>query len=250
MKSKAKSATQTNLSGGWRLLKNSLMDYRLNFKTLGAAVLVAVVINWLIRLGSSAESVAVYQGLWFVFVSCALIWTIRHAGPKQALSLRQIYWAGSGPALKVLIVMGLLALTTVPFSIGAFIFSAIGWLNTTGSAAGQIITGAVWLALGLSSLLFLARLLPALVIATLPDIGPGQAIGLSWRITRGSTWQISARLVAILIYTALIFGLATLIAGFADLESGLGIVVVETMIFAFVLPVFYLWLFKLYRELA
>ncbi len=248
---KTKAAKKTiKLSSGWRLLKSSLADYRLNLKPIGAVVLVAVIANWFIRLSSTAETAAIYQGLWFAFVSCSLIWTIRHTQDKQSPKLSQVYWTGSAATLKLLVVLAVVALSTLPFTIGAFIFSAISWLEVTGSYGGELIAAILWLIGGLLSLLLLARLLPAVIIVTLPDIGPGKAIGLSWRSVKGASWQLSSRLLWFLVYALLIVALISLAFNLFNFNPTLTTATLESAVFILVLPVLYLGLFKLYKELT
>ena len=111
------------LTGAHRLLRYSLRFYRSHWRVLGPVMVAALLVNLLIGWGTAGEVASTYQGLWFGFVSCGLIWSIRHVGGRERPRLGQVYWTGTGPILKFLVVLSVLALASLPFLIGALVFN-------------------------------------------------------------------------------------------------------------------------------
>ncbi len=236
------------LTGAHRALGQSVKFWWRHFKTVGAVAAIALGVNWLLGLASGTGSGG-YRSIWFVMATGAFIWTIRHIGGKATVKWRQAFWSGTAPVLKLVLVILLLALCSLPFSIGTYLFGAIRAL--AGSSWWLVaLSGGVWLALGIVSLLLLARLLPSLVIATLPDVGPGQAIGTSWRISQGVASRIVIRLTTVLVYLLMLVVLITV--GLARVHASVTIIqlVLQVLSFMWLMPISYIWLFRLYKELV
>ena len=237
-------------SSGHKLLKQSVGFIRSNWRLLGGVVLVAVIIYLAIGLLSTGEANTLYKGMWFVFVSTSLIWTLRHSQPntKHRPSVNQAYWTGSASALKLLIILSLIALLSLPFSIGAFIFSTVNFLAVD-SVTADLIASGVWLAFGFLTLVLLARLLMALIIASLPNIIPWRAITLSWQLTRGRTLAVSRRLVVVIAYSLILVLALSLLLSSLPIPLWLVQVKIDLLIFGVIVPFFYVYLWLLYQEL-
>lgn len=248
-KAQKKPKPSARLSGGHQLLRQSLRLLKFNRRLMVQVVLVVVIVNWIISFASSGATASLYQGVWFGFASCALIWAIRHHQVKKA-SLGQAFWVGTAPALKFFVVVSLIGLISLPFSIGSFIFSTINYLAAGTSPVALAIAAAVWLLLGVLSLLLLARLVPALVIVTLPEVRPLAAIRASWRLARGRTLVVAARLLVMFGYVILALLLISL--GLGQLPLGQGLIQALTTLVGvgLVMPLVYAFIFNLYKELA
>lgn len=249
MPKKASPKPSRGLTGAHRLIQQSWRLLNFNRRRMAMVLLVLLVVNWAIRFASSGATSSLYQGVWYGFASCSLIWAIRHHQEKK-LKTAAIYWVGTAPALKFFIVISIVGLVSLPFSIGAFVFSTVNYLSAGTSPLALLLAGGGWVALSILSLLLLARLLPALIVATLPDVGPFTALRLSWRLTKKQTFVVAARLLVLFIYTAAILFLVTLAFSALKLSQNIIQIGTEVVGLGFLLPLFFAYIFLIYKELA
>lgn len=236
------------LVGTYKLLASSLRFWRHYWRILGLVGLVAASVNLLLGLLLSAPVSSVYKGLWFGFVSCSYIWTLRHAGTNININARNSYWQGTAPVLKFYIALAILALAFIPFSIGAFVYLALRTVISN-SFWSQTAASLLWLGLALISLMLLARLISVIMLVTLPDIAPLTALRLSWRASKKRTGAILVRVVLFFVYLAPVLAAA----GFILVKlgsSGLGQILAAVFGYVLLAPLGYIYLFKLYQELT
>lgn len=242
---KAKTA---KLIGAHRLLIDSLRFLRTHLKVIAKVTALAAAVNILIDLGLSSEAVGLYQSIWFVIISCATIWTIRHAEDKQTtVSLTRAYYTGTAPALKFFLTLILVALATLPFSIGAFVYSVVTAVAAGSSVVEQVLAGGLWLALGFASLLLLARIAFALLIVTLPDIRPLQSLRISWQVVKGKANFVVSRLAILFFYIGVVSILVIVGTSFLPLSITIGNAFISVLGSMIALPLAYIYLFKLYK---
>lgn len=241
-------AKQTKLIGPHRLLGDSLKFIKFHWRPLGKVVLAGALINLLLQLASSADMGSVYKSLWFVFYSCAILWTVRHLEDTgTAVSLRAAYYQGTAPALKFFLTLILIGLVSIPFSVGAFIYGTLG--ASAGANPELIGVGLVWLLLGLITIFLLARTLLALVIITLPNITPLESFKLSWRLTKGRANSLAWRLLVPFAYFGLSSLVIVLLASLVKLNT-VPEALVELFLNVTILPLLYIYVYKLYRQLT
>lgn len=234
------------------IIKSSYSFLRLNAKFMGRIVLVALLVNLVLGFVFEEPIRQVYQSLWFVFVSCALIWGIRHSQgskSKKQATLSEAFWDGTAPVLKMLVVLSLLIIATTPFSLGAFIFGTINYLSLD-SVLADVIAVASWLLLAIISLLFISRLLIAPVIVSLPGVGPWQAIVNSWALSRYRTFAIAKRLGMLFAYTVILLGV--LVVGLSTLGASAGLIQIalEILGYGLIMPFIYVYVFMTYKQLS
>lgn len=242
-------AKPVRISGGHKLLATSYRLLSFNWRFLAKVIAIVLIVNLVLRFASSGNTASLYQGVWFGFASCALIWSLRHHQAKK-LRLSQAFWTGTAPALKFFIIVSLVGLVSLPFSIGSFVFSTINYLAAGTSPVALIVAGGIWIVLGILSLLLLARLVPALIVVTLPEIGPGAALKTSWRLSKGQTFVVAARLLVLFVYIIAALLLFSLVAGQLPLSDNLAQGLTEIFGVGLVLPLLYAFIFSLYKELA
>ena len=242
-------ATKTmRITGAHRLLADSLRFMNAYRNVLAKVMVVAAIINIIINLGLSSEAAGLYQSIWFVIISCAVIWTIRHLEDRQVkVTLARAYYTGTAPTLRFFLTLILVALATLPFSIGAFIYSVVSAVISGSTIIEQILAGMLWLALGLASLLLLARTAFSLLIVTLPEIRPIQSLKISWQLVRGKANVIVGRLAVASFYLGLISILVIVGISYLPLSEAIGNSIVSLLGTVFVLPLAYIYLFKLYQ---
>lgn len=232
-----------------QLLKETLVFLKSHWRWLSSFVGVALAINLALTylVGDPA-----YLTVWFVFFGSSLIWSIRHfyvPRAQEAPTLGMAYWQGSAAALKLVVVLSVIAIASTPFSVGAFLYGTVNYL-ALGSLWADFIAAAVWMSLGTISLLLLARLMPALPIVTLPELTPLRALKTSWRLSKGATLAVAKCLlllfgVILLFLTLSSLGLSLLPLSGVWLQLGL-----STLTFGLVMPFFLTYVFILYKKLS
>lgn len=245
---------QTNkkqkLPGAHRQLVQSfkfLIEYR--GLILGTSF-VAVVVNLLLRL-SGAEMAVFYQSIWFVLVLAALVWAVRHAGDKKTnTSIKKAYYNGTAPFLKLILVIFVLSLVTIPLAVGTFLYSAIG-LVTAGSGAWweQAIAIGLWSIFASASLVLLTRLIFAIPIVSLPDTWPVQSLRISWQISKGKTGALVARVLLLVLGSVILIALLSFLLDLASISQGWLQGFIDVISIGFVLPFYVIYIFGFYNNL-
>ncbi len=244
-----KKTAKRGILGAHRILGRSFGFIRTHRKQYLLITLISIAVNLIIQFALSDEAATLYQGIWFIFISGAFIWFIRHSNePKLIGKLSNAFYQGTGPSLKLILSLTLLALSSIPFSLGAFIFSTVQAV-AAGSTAALIISGAVWAILALVTLVLLARLIFALIIVTLPELRPLESFRISWGLTKGITKTVVARLGVFLAYTVILALGLVLLLSLVPLNNTIAEVLVEIFASGIVLPLFYVFLFYLYQEI-
>lgn len=238
------------ISGAFKLIGQSLRLIKANFKSLGKIVLISVFVSSMLQLLLTSDVSSLYQSLWFVFSSCALIWVIRHFSDKQVkLTARGAYYDGTAPALKYFLVTCIVAISTLPFSLGIFIFLTVSNL-ALGALGPIIIAGVVWALLALASVVLLSRWIFALPIVTLPQMRPIESLRISWALTKGQVRSIIVRLGIVLLLMAVLAAVAVVLISVASLSNTVGLMVLGVLSNGIAVPFFYTYLFQLYHELT
>jgi hypothetical protein len=247
---KPKHAKVKVLPSAHKLLLQSIKFYRNHWRTLLPVLALAATINWLLRLPGDA-SAALYQVVWFLFTTSAIIWTIRHSRSAHTkIKLGQAYFTGTAPALKLFLVFSALSLASIPFSIGLFLYSAVGVVSGEAASIGEQAIGiGLWVAFGMVSLYLIARLMFAPLIASLPDMGPTRSLSISWKLSRGNALSLSTKLVVALIYSLLLILVALLVMSFVGLGSGISQLLIEIIIGVLIVPLLLIYLFETYQYL-
>jgi membrane-anchored glycerophosphoryl diester phosphodiesterase (GDPDase) len=206
-------------------------------------------------------------------VLAAFVGSLGNTQSTQALMSQQ---PAEPPNLVLVLLSYLITLAVIPFSLGAISQAAIDLAQGKVVSVRSAFAGVArrYWALVAQTLLFIVALLPLLlclpvaiwlairwsvaVPALLAErIGPIQALGRSWRLTRGSWWRQFGILLLVYLLQATVsgtLGILGLPIGFAipfvpPLVRGAIIVTVYTLAGALSLPVFYLCIVLLYFDL-
>jgi hypothetical protein len=248
---KSKAVKAIKLPGSHRLLKDSLGFGKRNWQAFGGIVLVGVVISFLIRFFLTPDTAVLYQSVWFVFYASTLFWTIQRIDSKQSIpSWRAAFYDGTASALRLFLVLLIVALASIPFSIGGFVFSLTVSLSAANAGlVEQAIFGLIWFLFSLVTLLFLARIALSMVVVTTTPETPWRAIRQSWRLSRGYTNNLLWRLLIPGLYTVVVVALVTLALASIRLDETINQIVVETLAAGVLLPLFFVYLYKIYQLL-
>ncbi len=249
MAEKAKKANKPTMIGAHALLVQSIRIIRLNLGIIIKLAILSTIINVAISVLLKDDLANVYQGLWFTFYSCAILWVNRRiVHGNSNINLREALYDGTSPMLKFLLVSFYVMLCTAPFSLGTFIFLNVNRL-ALGSIFAIIVAGIILLLLSLATIILISRSIFALIVVTLPKIRPMQSLKISWALTKGRSKQIFARLGVVIVYASIIAGVFALLISLTYLSITTALVLLGILINLFITPIFYTYLYQVYREL-
>ncbi len=137
---------------------------------------------------SSGASAGLFQFLWVVVVSLALIWTLRQVYAKQTVRIRDGFYHGVYPLIPVMLVLFVIGAEFIPFIVGGSVFSTV--INNGIATSGLQI--AIWalmfLLLTAISIYLICSSFFALYIACLPDVAPVQALRSARQLVAARRW--------------------------------------------------------------
>lgn len=233
----------SNFRVSWQLFKK-------NSTPLGWLLIITVLVDVLLKTLLSTNLAAVYQTLWLLVVSTALIWILRHLDGKKPVTLRQALYVGTAPIFKFLLIFTVVGLAALPLSVGGWIFSTLRFLAVETNLILDVLFGALYLSFAIISLLLLVRLLPALIIITLPDAMPVASMRASWKLTKGKTFTLSARWLVFSIYLLLSVVLISLLLSGVGASASISASIIGAYGVGIVLPLFYMYLWQIYKTLT
>lgn len=210
----------------------------------GAGTFLAV-----LSAGSSPSGAAgAYQYMLLIVISLALIWGLRQltSAPVQLPRVKESFYRGMGPFVPFVLVLTVLGLCTLPFVIGASVYSlvsvngiAVGWLE-------QIL----WLGLGIGlsaiSIWLLTRFATAAYIVTLSSVAPLQALRSSSELTKGLRLHIFRKVIVLILFlllTTAVLTIPAIVLWTPLVQWAVFLCGVMALLFAHV------YLYSLYREL-
>lgn len=238
-----------SLSSSHALLKAAIILLKRNYKYLTGVILVGIAVYGVLSWGVNSDARATVLSLWSGFYSCALIWAIRHAGAKTP-KVSAAYYQGTAPVLKFYLVFLVIALSSLPLSLGLWLYTSLSYLAAGSSWLAEVIGLVIGLGLAALSLWLLTRLSLALIIVTLPQIRPVGALKLSWRLGRGYGLKLSLRLGVFFGYTLILILLLSGLLGALKLEPVYLQLGLEASALLIIMPLLYAYLMQIYRQLT
>lgn len=179
-----------------------------NTLATGAGTFLAV-----LSAGSSASGAAgVYQYILLIVVSLAFIWSLRQltSVTVQLPRVKDSFYRGMEPLVPFVLVLTVLGLCTLPFVLGASMYSLVSVNGIAVGWAEQLL----WLALSIGlagvSVWLLARYATAAYIVTLPSVTPIQALRSSAKLTKGYRLHIFRKVVVLSIVLLLLTAALTI----------------------------------------
>lgn len=195
---------------------------------------------------SSAGSV--YQAIFLITFSLAIVWALRRwlADSTKKIRIRDAFYKGMYPLVPVILVFLVIGLQLIPVYIASFLFSAVFATGLAVTALEQITWASIIFLLTLLSLYMLSSSIFALYIATLPDVGPMQALRSARELVRHRRWIVLRKILFLPI------AMVVLVALFIIPMILISPMVAEWTFFglsALSLGVVHSYLYGLYREL-
>lgn len=245
-----KTKTKPKLPGMHRQLIDSIKFIYAHKKLILGISLLAIIVNFILRFGAG-ETMIFYQSVWFVLALSALVWAVRHAGDKTTNpTIRKAFYSGTAPFLKLILVIFVLSLATVPFSVGAFLYSAVGLVTAASSSWWeQAIAIGLWSVFAAASLVLLVRLIFAILVVSLPDVWPVQSLRFSWRMSKGKTGRLVVRLLLLIFYTVVLIATLSFLLNLAGLNESWQQSLIDVFSIGFVLPLYVVYTFGFYNNL-
>lgn len=215
-----------------------------NALATGAGTFLAV-----LSAGSSATGAAgVYQYVLLIVISLALIWGLRQltAATVRLPRVKDSFYRGMEPLVPFVLVLTVLGLCTLPFVIGASVYSLVSVNGIAVGVAEQLLWLMLSLGLAAISVWLLTRFATAAYIVTLPEVTPLQALRSSAKLTKGFRLHIFRKVVMLAIFLLLVTAILTIPAILVWTPLVQWVVFlcgVAALLFAHV------YLYSLYREL-
>jgi len=149
----------------------------------------------------SSDVAAAYQSVLFIVGSLAFIWLLRalYTNKKESIRVRDGFYLGMQPFVTVIIVLFVLALQTIPMSIGGYLLSM--GLSTPGISLVEVFIFIILAALiSLVSLYLISGTWAAIYIVTLPGAEPWKSIKASNKLLSVHRWQVMRKLLALVMF--------------------------------------------------
>ncbi len=145
--------------------------------------------------GSTSSDGAVYQVLFLIIASLALIRALREVYDNHRPRVRDVFYEGMFPLIPFVLVLLVVGVELIPLSLGATLYAtvlnggiAVYWYE-------DVIWTIVFAGFALGSLYLIVSSLPALYISTQPGMTPIRAIRAANKVTHGRRTRIILRLL-------------------------------------------------------
>ncbi len=195
---------------------------------------------------AAGEISGLYQMIFIITSALALIWLFRQQQAGNKVTIKEAFYRGMYPLVPFVIIVIVLALQTIPASIGNYLFTTV---TSTGLAI-NFLEQFVWLLLFISLLLLTLYLISssliALFVVTLPDMTPKIALSKAKELVSFRRFSVMRKVIALIIlvvfiYIVIVFPMIFLSADLAQF--------VFFFLTVVVVPFAVAYLFVLYREL-
>ncbi|HSX48235.1 MAG TPA: hypothetical protein VLF41_01895 [Candidatus Nanoarchaeia archaeon] len=237
----------------WGLLTGSLRDFWHERRSLMLVAVVVALPVGLISLLSQDPGILAYGSLAAVVMNLALIWTVVRLGKGQAVKLKEAYYEGTSALVRFLLVALVLVASLLPFVIGATVFSsAVSDVTVQVSLAEKLLVGLLWLILSIPTVRWLTRYSFSLLLASQPGTTPIQALRLSKQRAQGHGWAIFGRLLGLTLFLVAVIFIPTIAIYILipPVFSSFVLAVLQLVVTLTILPIFYVFLYRLYEGLA
>lgn len=196
---------------------------------------------------SAAGDVGGLYQIFFLVVSVlALIWLFRQQQAGNKVSLKMAFYRGMYPLIPFILLLFIVALQTIPASVGNFLFRTVIDNGIAINALEQIIWFLLFILLVLLSGYLITTSAIALFVVTLPEMTPLKAQKKAKQLVMFRRFSILRKILAlvifvILLYVALVFPILFVSSVVAQ--------IVYFLLTVIIVPFATAYLFVLYREL-
>lgn len=200
------------------------------------------------------EQASVYQFVLILIACLAVIWALRRVeslrgtklGADEKLRIRDAYYKGMAPLVPFVLVLVVILLEFIPLLIGSWLYSAVISGGIAVSLTEQIIWGVLLSAFGVLTIYMVLSSIFALLIVTLPDMAPLQALRSSRALVLYRRWELIRKFVVyVLVAAAVLLIIVMPIAYWIPVIAPWVVYMLLTIMLAFSLA----YLYVIYREL-
>ncbi len=237
---------RTKLPPAWKILWQSLIHLRRNWKLFGGILLVYAALTIIlvrgfgvssslpqaktllksvfhgtsgqlasgvtlygILLGNSAtasDASAAYQTMLVLVVSVILIWALRQSHAKIRVTIRDAFYKGVYPLIPFGLVIGVIALQLIPLLIANAMYNFVFGNGLTVTIIEKALWIILFFLLGLLSLYMMTSSVFALYIVTLPDMRPIKALRSARELVRFRRWMVMRKFIFLPIVLVIVAG--------------------------------------------
>lgn len=140
-----------------------------------------------------------YQSLFILFSSLAIVWALRHIYAKKNVRIRDAYYKGMYPIIPTILVFLVIVLQTLPLFIGLLILQVVNSSGIIASWIEQVFVVLLCVVLALPSLYMICSSIIAVYVVTLPDMTPFRALRSARELVRHRRLQVFWRLMVLVI---------------------------------------------------
>ena len=195
---------------------------------------------------ASGDISAMYQVIFIITSTLALIWLFRQQQAGNKVSLKDAYYRGMSPLVPFLLVMAVIALQALPAIAGSSLYGSVVRDRLAVTSIEQVFWFLFFMLLIVLSLYLISMSLVALFIVTLPEKSPTIALKEAHVLVQYRRIAVLTRVIVLLIllvgaYLAIVFP-----AIFVSSALSQVLFFILTLL---ILPFSVAYLFVLYREL-
>lgn len=154
---------------------------------------------------------SVYQFILIIIASLAVIWAFRRVeslrGSKlqadEKLRIRDAYYKGMAPLVPFILVLIVIVLQLIPLLIGSWLYSVVIQGGIAATLVEQLLWGLFLSAFALLTIYMVLSSLFALLIVTLPDMTPMQALRSSRGLVLHRRWELIRKFLFLIVVAVL-----------------------------------------------
>lgn len=212
----------------------------------GRLVLLHAGLLVLLALDPVSDASQVYVFLLLVLMSMAEIWLIRRLSSDEPVAVKPALYQGTAQVVPFGLSVLLLVLQLLPFVVGLWLFQIVVIEGIAIHLTEQALFAGLWLGLGLLSWYWVATSLLSLYIVTLPAVMPMQAWHTAKPLVEGRRAILLLR-VLVLFASLVVLGYGLVLLIPADWLVNYNLL---PLVIAALLPIWHIYLYKLYRALV
>lgn len=197
---------------------------------------------------ASSPDAGIYQSIIFVLIFLALVWAFRQTGtsPKKPPKIRQAFYESTSSLIPFILVMCVVALQMLPLLAGLTMYSIVQSNGLAVTGLEEFLWLVLTLLLALLSVYMISSSYFAMMIATLPEKRPIEALRNARKVVAFRRWLLVRKFLAMIFIVSLTFAVVlyltvAVIPWFAEWM----VLLLSSYIFALIIGSGY----KLYREL-
>lgn len=187
-----------------------------------------------------------YQMLFLIVSSLALIWLFRQQQAGNKVTMKMGFYRGMYPLIPFILISVVIALQTIPASIGNFLFKIVVDSGYAVNFLEQFVWLLLFLFLLLLSFYMISSSLIALLVVTLPEMTPKIALKKAKELVEFRRFSVLRKVLALFVILVVVF--VSIVFPAIFISASLAQILYFTLT-VLAVPFTIAYLFVLYREL-